>query len=177
MDITRWSIPKSDWLFSLQPKMDKLYIVSKNRTRNWLWLRSWTAYCQIQFIHSVMYDSLQPHGLQHARPPCPSPSPGVYWDPMFIESAMPSNHLILCHPLLLPPSSFPASGSFLMSQFFTSGGQSIGVSDSASVLQMNIQDWCPLGWTGLISLQSNDSRVFSNTNLQKHQFFGSQLSL
>ena len=98
--------------------------------------------------------------------------------PMSIESVMPSNHLILCCPLLLPSSIFPASGSFKMSQFFTSGGQSIGVSASASVLPMNNQDWFPLGWTDLISLQSKGlSRVFSNTTVQKHQFFGAQLSL
>ena len=96
---------------------------------------------------------------------------------MSIESVMPSNHLILCHPLLLP-SSFPASGSFPTSHFFTSGGQSIGVSASASVLTMNIQDWFPLGWTGCISLQSKGLlRVFSNTTVQKHQFFDAQLSL
>ena len=89
---------------------------------------------------------------------------------------MPSNYLILCHPLLLS-SIFPASGSFPMSQLFTSGGQSIGVSASTSVLLMNTQDWVPLWWTGWISLQSKGlSRVFSNTTVQKHQFFGSQLS-
>ena len=97
---------------------------------------------------------------------------------MFIESVMPSNHLILYHPLLLPPSIFPGSGSFQMSKFFTSGGQSIGVSASASVLTMNIQDWFPLGLSCLLSLQSKGlSRVFSNTTVQKHQFFGTQLSL
>ena len=97
---------------------------------------------------------------------------------MSIESVMPSNHLILCCPLLLPPSVFSTSGSFPMSQFFTSHGQSIGVSASVSVLPMNIQDWSPLGWTGWISLLSKWlSRVFSNTTLQKHQFFGTQLSL
>ena len=97
---------------------------------------------------------------------------------MFIASLMPSNHLILCHPLLLPPSIFPSISVFPMSWFFTSGGQSIGVSASASVLPMNIQDWFPLGWTGWIFLQSKGlSRVFSNTTVQKHQFFGAQLSL
>ena len=91
---------------------------------------------------------------------------------------MPFNHLILCHPLLFLPSTFPASGSFQMSQLFASGGQSIGVSASTSVLPMNIQDWSPLGWTGWISLQSKGlSRVFSNTTVQKHKFFGAQLSL
>ena len=92
--------------------------------------------------------------------------------PMSIESVMPSNHLILCRPLLLLPSIFPASWSFQMSQFFASGGQSIGVSASKSVLPMNTQDWSPLRWTDWISLQSKGlSRVFSNTTVQKHQFF------
>ena len=97
---------------------------------------------------------------------------------MSIESAMPSNHLILCHPLLFScPQSFPASGSFQMSQLFASGGHSIGVSASTSLFPMNTQDWSPLGWTGGISLQSKGlSRVFSNTTVQKHQFFGAQLS-
>ena len=97
---------------------------------------------------------------------------------MSIEVVMPSNHLILCCPLLLPPSVFPASGSFPVSQSFTSGGQRIGASASGSVLPVDIQDWSPLGWTGWISLQSKGlSRVFSNTIVQNHQFFCSQLSL
>ena len=96
---------------------------------------------------------------------------------MPIELVMPSNHFILRHPLLFPPSIFPTSGSFQMSHLFTSGGQSIGVSASISVLPMNIQDWSPLGWTGWISLQSKGlSRVSSNTTVQKHQFFSTQLS-
>ena len=96
---------------------------------------------------------------------------------MSIESLMPSNHLILCHPLLLLPSIFPTSGSFQMSQLSTSGGQSIRISASTSVLPMNIQDWSPLGWTGWISLQSKGiSRIFSNTTVQKHHFFCTQLS-
>ena len=132
----------------------------------------------VQFSHSVIFDSLQPHGLQHARPPCPSPTPGVY------SNSHPLSRW--CHPTIsssvIPFSSrlqsFPASGSFPMTQFFTSGGQSIGVSASASVLPMNIQDWFLLGWTGWISWQSKGlSRVFSNTAVQKHQFFGAQLSL
>ena len=95
---------------------------------------------------------------------------------MSIESVMPSNHLIFCRPLSSCPQSFPASGSFPLSQFFASGGQSIWVSASASVLPINIQDWFPLWWTGWISLQSKGlSRVFSNTTVQKYQFFGAQL--
>ena len=95
-----------------------------------------------------------------------------------IVSMIPSNHLILCRPLLFPPSVFPTSGSFPMSQLFASGGQTIGASASASVLPMNILDWFPLGWTGLISLPFNGlSRVFCNTTVQKHQFFVTQPSL
>ena len=97
---------------------------------------------------------------------------------MSIASVMPYNHLILCHHLLLMPSIFPSIRSFPKSQFFASGGQSIGVSASASVLPMNVQDWFPSGWTGWISLQSQGlSRVFSNTTVEKYQFFGTQLSL
>ena len=131
----------------------------------------------VQFSHSVMSDSLWPHRLQHTGLPFPPPSPGA------CSSSCPSSWW--CHPTisssLVPFSclqSFPASGSFPVSQFFTSGGQNIGVSASASVLPMNIQDWSLLGWTGWISLQSKGlSRVFSNTTVQKHQFFGAQLSL
>ena len=132
----------------------------------------------VQFSHSVMSDSLWPHGLQHARPPCPSPTPGVY------SKTRPLNWW--CHPsisssVILFSSCLQfstASGSFQMSQFFASGGQGIVISASASVLPMNIQDWIPLGWTGWISLQSKGlSRVFSNTTVQKHQFFDAQLSL
>ena len=107
---------------------------------------------------------------RHDRPPCPSPTPRVHPNPC---PSMPSNHLILCCLLLLPPSTFPSiRGSFQMSQLFVSGGQSIGVSASTSVLPMNTQDWSPLGWTGWISLHSKGLlRVFSNTTVQKHQFF------
>ena len=133
-------------------------------------------FSSVQVSHSVASDSFRPHGLQHARPPCPSPTPRVYpnscplsqWCNLTISSSVVpfSSHLQL----------FPASESFPMSQLFTSCGQSIGV--SASVLPMNIQDWFPLGWTGWISLLSKGlSRVFSNTTVQKHQFFGVQLSL
>ena len=118
--------------------------------------------CSVQFSCSVMSDSLQPHELQHIRPPCPSPTPRAY------PNICPSSRW--CHPTIsssvVPfsscPQSFPASGSFQMSQLFTSGSQSIGVSASTSVLPMNTQDWSPLGWTGWISLQSKGlPRVFS----------------
>ena len=131
----------------------------------------------VQFIHSVMSDSLQPHEPQHARPPCPSPTPGVH------PNQCPSSQW--CHstissfviPFSSGPQSFPASGSFPMSQLFASGDQNIGVSASTSVLPMNTQGWSPLGWTSWISLQSKGlSRIFSNTTVQKHQFFSSQLS-
>ena len=132
----------------------------------------------VQFSSSVMSDSLRPHELQHARPPCPSSTPRVY------PNSCPLSRW--CHPTIsssvIPFSSclqsFPTSGSFQMSQLFTSGGQNTGVSVSTSLLLMNTQDWSPLRWTGWISLQSKGlSRVFSNTTGQKHQFFGTQLSL
>ena len=137
-----------------------------------------SCFSSVQFSCSVVSDSLRPHGLQHVRPPCPSPTPGVY------SNSCPLSRW--CHPTVSSsvihfPSHlqfFPTSGSFPMSQFFASGGQSIGVSALASVLPMNIQAWFPLGWTGWISLQSKGlSRVFSNTAVQKHQFFMTQLSL
>ena len=131
----------------------------------------------VQFSHSVTSNSLQPHGLQHTRLPCPSPTPEA------CSNSCPSSQW--CHPTssssVVPfsscPQSFPASGSFQMSQFFTSGGQSTGVSASASVLSMKLQGWFLLGLSGLVSLQSKGfSKVFSNTTVQKHQFFGAKLS-
>ena len=128
----------------------------------------------VQFICTVMSDSLQPHGLQHTRPPCPSLSPSLL-KVMPIESVMPSNHLVLYHLLLLLPSIFPSIRVFSNE---SSGGQNIGVSASTSVLPVNTQDLFPLGWTGWISLQSKGlSRVFSNATVQKQQFFCAQLSL
>ena len=136
------------------------------------------SFSSVQFNYSVVSNSLQPHGLQHTKPPCPSPTPRA------CSNSRPSYRW--CHPMIsssvIPfPSRlqfFPTSGSFPMSQFFTLGGQSIGVSASASVLPMNIQGWFPLGLTAWISLQSKGlSRVFSNTTVQKHQFFSAQLSL
>ena len=131
----------------------------------------------VQFSHSIVSDSLRPHVSQHARPPCLSPTPGFY------SNSCPSSRW--CHPAIsssvvpfsVCPQSLPASESFPMSQLFVWGGQSIGVSSLASVLPMNTQDSSPLGWTSWISLQSKGlSRVFSNTTVQKCQFFGTQLS-
>ena len=132
---------------------------------------------QISSAHSAMSDSLIHHGLQHARILCHHQSRSLL-KLMCIETVMPSNQLIHHHPLHFLPQSFPASESFPMNQFFASGGQRIGVSASASVLPMNIHDWFSLRLTRLVSLQSKGlSRVFSNTTVQKHQFFGAQLSL
>ena len=138
----------------------------------------WFSFKSVQFSHSVVSNFWWPHGLQHARLTCPSPTPRVW------SNSCPSNWW--CFPTtaysVVPFSSclksFPASWSFPMSPFFTSGGQSIEASASTSVLPMNIQDWFPLGWTGLTSLQSKRlSIVFSNTTVQRHQFFSTQLSL
>ena len=127
----------------------------------WVWKIPWSS---VQFSRSVMSDSLWPHEPQHARPPCPTPTPQIHPNPCLSSQ--------WCHPTISSsvghfpscPQSFPASGSFQMSQLFSSGAQSIGVSASTSVLRMNTQDWFPLGWTGCISLQSKGlPRVFSNT--------------
>ena len=131
----------------------------------------------VQFSRSVMSNSLWPPESQHTRPPCPSPTPGVH------SNSRPLSQW--CHPAIsssvVPfsscPQSLPASEPFPMSQLFSWGGQSTGVSALASFLPKNSQDWSPLEWTAWISLQSNWlSRVFSNTTVQKHQFFGPQLS-
>ena len=136
-----------------------------------------TGFSSVQFSRSVVSDSLRPHESQHARPPCPSPTPGVHSD------SCPSRRW--CHPAIsssvVPfsscPQSLPASESFPMSQLFTWGGQSIGVSASASFPPKKSQGWSPSEWTGWIFLQSKGpSRVFSNTTVQKHLFFGAQLS-
>ena len=126
-------------------------------------------------VQSVISDSLWPHGLKHARLPLSFIISQSLLKLKSTASVMPSNHLV---PFSSCFQSFLASGSFLMSQLFASGGQSIGVSASVSVLPMNIQDWFPLQLTGFISLQSKGlSKVFSNTTVQKHQFFSTQLSL
>ena len=138
----------------------------------------WSEFSSVQFSCSFVSFSLPHHWPHHARIPCPSPTPRVY------PNSCPLSWW--CHPTIsssvVPFSSclqsFPSLGSFPMNQFFTSGGQSIGVSATTSVLPMNTQNWSPLGWTGWISLQSKGlSRVFSNTTVQKHQFLGAQLSL
>ena len=150
-----------------------------------IWKKNFLSECVCVFNISVQFSSvaqscltLRPYEPQHTRPPCPSPTPRVHPNPCRL--------IWWCHPTVsssvVPFSSclqsFPASGSFQMSQLFASGGQSIGVPDSTSVLPMNTQDWSPLGWTGWISLQSKGlSRVFFNTTVQKHQFFGTQLWL
>ena len=143
-----------------------------NRCRQQIWVFS-----SVQFSQSVVSDSLRPNEPQHARPPCPSPTPGVYIN-LYLSSQW-------CHPTIsssvVPfsscPQSFIKSRSFPKSQPFASRGQSIVVSATTSVLPMNTWDWSPLGWTGWISLQSKElPRVFSNTTVQKHQFFSTQLS-
>ena len=133
-----------------------LFVVIQLLNHVWLFAAPWTAACQAPLSHTISWSLLKV---------------------MSIESVLLSNHLICCHPLLLP-SIFLASGSFPMSQFFSTSGQSIGASTSASVLPMNIQDWLPLRFTGLISLLSKGlSRVFSSTTIWRHQFFGAQPSL
>ena len=153
-------------------------LVEKTEHKGLLCLEEFLSFITLQFIYSVMFDSLPPHGLQHARLPCSSPTPGTY------SNSYPSSQW--CHPTISSYvtrfssclQSFPESGSLPISQLFASRSQSIGASTSASVLLMNIQGWFLLGWTGLISLKSMGlSRVFSSTAVQKHQLFGVQPSL
>ena len=159
-----------DPLFSWIPNTFINLIYGEKSVINW-------GQGSVQFSRSVVSNSLRPRGLQHTRPLCPSPTPRVY------SNSCPLSQW--CHPTISSSvypfssclQSFPASGSFPMSWFFTSDGQSIGVSASASILPMNTQDWSPLEWTGWISLHSKGlSRVFSNTTVQKHQFFDAQPS-
>ena len=150
----------------------------RNSNTGSLFLHSLDQFSSVQFSHSVVSNSLRPHEPQHARPPCPSPTPGVHPNPCPLCP--------WCHPTIsssvIPfspcPQPFPASGSFTMSQLSISDGQSIGVSALALFLPKKFQGWSPSEWTGWISLQSKGlSRVFSNTTVQKHPFFGAQLSL
>ena len=176
----RKSIPRKDLIRSPGVAKERGVWNSQGGGNNELFffLSIFLQFSSVHFSCSVVSNSLQPHESQHNSPPCPSTTPGVY------SNSCPSSkwcHLAISYsvvPFSSCPQSLPASGSFPISQLFASGDQSIGVSASASVLPMNNQDWSPLGWTGWISLQSKGlSRVFSNTTLQKHQFFGAQLSL
>ena len=134
------------------------------------------CFSSLQFSRSVVSDSLRPHESQHARPPCPTPTPGVR-SLTSIKSVMPSSHLILCCPLLLLTPIFPSIRVFSNESTLHSSGRSTEISALASFLPKNTQNWSPLGCTGWMSLQSKGlSRVFSNTTVQKHQFFGTQLS-
>ena len=164
----------------LQVYIDILFLIKfllSNFSIHWWVLPEMIVISSVQLSRSVVSDSLRPHELQHARPPCPSPSPGVH------SNSRPSSRW--CHPAIsssvVPffscPQSLPASESFLMSQLFAWGGQSTGVSALASFPPKNTQGWSPSEWTGWMSLQSKGlSRVFSNTTVQKHQFFSTQLS-
>ena len=165
-----WSYPKCLLRHLIYAKMSSIFFPTQNI--HWVILSS-----SVQFSHSVVSDSLQPHESQHARPPCPSPTPGAHSD------SCPSSQW--CHPAIsssvIPfsscPQSLPASESFPMSQLFTWGGQNTGASALASFPPKKSQGWSPSEWTGWISLQSKGlSRVFSNTTVQKHQFFVTQLS-
>ena len=167
----QWIVGPGSWWGTGKPGM--LRFMGSQRVRH-----DWaTELNVVVYNHSIVSNCLQPHGLQHARLPCPSPTPGA------CSNSSPSSQW--CHPTIsssvVPFSclqSFPASGSFPRGQFFTLGGQSIGVSASASVFPMYIQDWFPLRLIGWISLQSKGlSKVFSNTTVQKHQTFGAKLSL
>ena len=182
-DRTRWWRSRWTWSTSLSMDTSGIHIQTQRHMQNTSW--EWTGvpdqsvqFSSVHFSRSVMSDSLWLHEPQHARPPCPSPTSGA------CSNSCPLSQW--CHPIIsssvVPfsfcPQSFPASGSFQISQLFASDGQNIGVSASTSVLPGNVQDWFPLEWTGWISLQSKGlSRVFSNTTVQKHQFFGVQLSL
>ena len=169
-----WRVVPTTWwetLASISPPTS-----AKDTSRHWD-TGKWHSFSSVQF-HSVVSNSLWPHGLQHTRPPCLPPTPGVN------SNSCPLS--LWCHPMISSSvvhfsshlQSFPASGSFPISQFFISGGRGTGVSASVSVLPVNIQGWFPLRLTGLISLQSKRlSRIFSNTTVKKHQFFGAHLSL
>ena len=178
--LTRWTFDGK--VMSLLCNMLSRLIItflprSKHLLISWLQSPSAAIFSSVQFSCSVVSYSLRPHELQHARPPCPAPTPGVH------PNSCPLSRW--CHPAIsssvVPfsscPQSFPASESFPMSQLFVWGGQTTGVSALAPVLPKNTQDWSPSEWTGWISLQSKGlSRVFSSITVQKHQFFGTQLS-
>ena len=165
-------------LILLPSMFPSIRVFSNESSLHIRWPKYWSfSINSVQFSCSVVSNSLRPQGLQHTRPPCPSPTPGVY------PNSCPLSQW--CHPTISSSvihfssclQTLPALGSFPRRQFYASGGQSIGVSASKSVFPMNTQDWSPLEWTGWISLESKGlSRVFSNTTVQKHQFFVIQLS-
>ena len=174
-------IRRMDWKYTDLSISEKEYLAETDNAKLKITLGEYilhTNISSVQFSRSFVSNSLWPHELQDSGPPCPSQTPGVYpnpcpssrwWHPAISSSVIPFSSC---------PQSFPASGSFQMSHLFSSGGQSIGVSASTSVLPRKIQDWSPLEWTGWTSMQSKGhSRVFSNTTVQKHQFFGAQPSL
>ena len=172
----RWG--NSGWLyfFGLQSRCG-WWLQPWNLRRLLLGRKVMTNLISVQFSHSVVSDSLWPHESQHARLPCSSPTPGVHPNSCALSRWCPPAISSCVVPFSSCPQSLPASGSFPVSQLFIWGGQSIGVSASASVLPMNTQDWSCLRWAGWISLQSKGlSRVCSNTAVQKHQFFSAQLS-
>ena len=163
---------------ALATGLEKVSFHSTPKERQWQSMLKLPHNCihlsSVQFSCSVVSDSLQPHEPQHARSPCPSPTPRVYLNSCPCHLTISSSVVLFSSCL----QYFLTWGSFKMSQLFAPGGQNTGVSASTSVLPMNTQDWFPLGWTGWIPLQSKGlSRVFSNTTVQKHQFFGAQLSL
>ena len=168
-------IHKKEWNYVFDLKQP--FTIMRNKLHNTLSLSDNNVSSSVQFSHSVLSNSLWPHELQHTRPPCPSPPPGVHSDsrpssPWFHPAI--SSSVV---PFSSCPQSLPASKSFPISQLLAWSGQSTGVSALALFLPKNTQDWSPLGWTSWISLQSKGlSRVFSNTTVQKHQFFGTQLS-
>ena len=167
-----------NWSASCSAKLSKLLEEGRllEKVSRISFCNNCTRFSSVQFSRSVVSHSLQPHELQHSRPPCPSPTPAVHSDSCPLSR--------WCHPAIssfvIPfsscPQSLPGSGSFLMGQLLEWGCQSIGVSALASVLPLNTQDWSPLGWTGWILQSKGLSRVFFNTTVQKHQFFGTQLS-
>ena len=159
-------------------------MIEGRRRRGWermRWLYGITnsidMFISVQFSHSVTFDSLQPHEPQHTRPPYPSLTPGAHPNPCPLNQWYYPTISSSVIPFSSCLQSLPASGSVLMTQLFGLGSQSFGASASASVLPMNIQDWFPLGLTGLILLSKGFSSVFSNTTVQKHQFFSAQFSL
>ena len=171
---TRLLLQTNTFLFLIAPELTRSLPAGNTFLTK---ISKWLTFSSVQLSRSVVSNSLRPHESQHSRPPCPSPTPRVHLDSRPLSP--------WCHPAIssyvVPfsscPQSLPASGSFPMSQLFAWGSQSIGVSASASVLPMNIQDWSPLEWTGWISLQSKGlSRVVSKTTVQKRQFFNAQPS-